>query len=1087
MTKFSRYAAWLTLAVVITACCALPVSAQLTRGVISGIVSDSSGAILAGVQVTITNTATNSSRDTVTNDAGFYRFTAVEPGDYTVDFKLAGFEARKITSVTVKTAQEVTINRTLAVGGVSAEVSVTEIAGAELSKTTATIERTFTGTLVEDLPLQTNASGTRDVTRVALLAPNVTRAPGSNQFAASGQRARNNNFMVDGVDNNDYSVTLDSARILPEAVAEIQVQTTAYSAEFGRNSGAQFSVVTKSGSNNFHGAGWEFYRGNPMEPISLTNKRAGINSTPRFDVNEFGGDFGGPIIRNRTFFFGLAEWDRRREAPDARNVSSANVPTPAGYQLLSTIPLASGQTDASRQAALSALSFLPQIYTQVANFAAASSQVVNGITIPFGTIRIPMSTPYNFFDNVVRIDHQQSSKDNVSYRYYLDKRDQPNGLTTTGSNTQFGSKWAASQEIFRQNHALAYTHVFNSHFLNEARLAYVRSNLQFPENDPVSPTVNITNAFTIGGLNNFPQGRVDHTWQYQDVATYTLGRNALKFGFDIHRYWLSNVSAFDSKGTWAFSTFADFINNQATSLTQALNTSSYVATEWDHSYFFQDDLRATKNLTLNLGLRYQYSTVPLGFFGATDPNIQAAGVPGPVQPDKKNWAPRIGFAYSPAGSSLFGNGNTVIRGGFGIAYDVLFYNVLTVNDSNYPRVLSVITNQPQTTNLFPTLAPKVATLGPFNPMSAFVNSPTMTVHPTTNFWTLSVQRQLGGNHVLEVGYSGNRSYHQIAQGQGNPPLLTLAEAAAVIAAKNPNPTDGSVPGVQQRRLNPNWGSRTLIMSTAKAAYEAFYVKFDRKISKNLMVGANYTYSGTWSDNDESLGVADITNSSPQIPEDYFNVRKEWSRAVFDRPHRFAIAYTYQVPWFSSGWAAGPVSKIMSGWQISGYTDAQSGQPFTIRTGVDSAGIGTATPARPNLNPNGVFKANYIATSGAPAPQAYGDGLRTFYIPVDGTGIVTAPLDPNNAILANSMPGGGNLGRNTFRGPNFQQWNFGILKTITLREDLKFQLRSDFGNLWNHRNFPNPVATMSSATFGQNTGTLIGDGVRTILVSGKLIF
>lgn len=1079
MMKFNRWAAWLTLATLMTAWGVFPATAQLTRGFISGIVTDSSGGILPGVQVTITNIATNISRETITNDLGFYRFTAIEPGDYTVEFKLPGFEDRKVAGVPVNTAQEVTINQSLNVGAVTAEVSVTEIPGTDLAKTTATIERTFAGTLIEDLPLQTNASGTRDVTRIALLAPNVTRAPGSNQFAASGQRARNNNFMLDGIDNNDYSVTLDSARVLPEAVSEVQVQTTAYSAEFGRNSGAQFSVVTKSGTNQFHGAGWEYYRGNWMEPISLTNKRAGIYSTPRFDVNEFGGDFGGPIIKDRTFFFGLAEWDRRREAPDARNSTAANVPTPAGYNLLSTIPLAQGQTGASRQSVLSALSFLPQIYTQVGNFASSPSTTVNGVSIPIGTIRIPLPNPYNFFDNVARVDHKLSEKDNLSYRYYLDKRDQPD----VTSNLQFGTKWAASQTIFRQNHALAYTHILNAHFLNEAHMAYVRSNLQFPENDPVSPTVGITNFFTIGGLNNYPQGRVDHTWQYQDVASYTVGRNAMKFGFDLHRYWLSNVSAFDSKGTWVFGTFADFINNQATSLTQALNTSSFLATEWDHSYFFQDDLRATQNLTLNLGLRYQYSTVPLGFFGATDPNIQAAGVPGPVQPDKKNWAPRFGFAYSPKGSGFLGNGNTVVRGGFGMAYDVLFYNILVVNDTNYPRVLSSVLNQPDTINLFPTLAPKVATLPPFDPLKyAFVNSPVHTVHPTTNFWTLSIQRQLGSNHVFEVGYSGNRSYHQIAQGQANPPILTPAQAATVIATQNPN----SIPSTSARRLNPNWNSRTLIASTAKAAYEAFYVKFDRRMSKNLMVGANYTFSGTWSDNDESLGVADITNSSPQIPEDFFNVRKEWSRAVFDRPNRFAVNYTYQIPWFSSGWAAGALSRIMSGWQMTGYTDAQSGQPFTIRTGVDSAGIGTTTPARPNFNPAGIFQPNVVSTPSGLVQQNFGSGLRTFYIPTGGTGIVTAPLGPNG-ILVNSMPGGGNLGRNTFRGPSFQQWNFSLLKSIKLREEMKFQVRGDFGNLWNHRNFPNPVATMASTTFGQNTANLIGDGVRTILVSGKLVF
>jgi outer membrane receptor protein involved in Fe transport len=1076
MTKFSRCAVWLALAFFIATWGARPVSAQLTRGFISGVVSDASAAILTGVQVTITNTATNISRDTATNDVGFYRFTAVEPGAYTVQFRLAGFEEHKVSSVTVNTAQEVTINQTLTVGGVGAEVSVTEIPGADLSKTTATIERTFTGTLVEDLPLQTNASGYRDVTRIAFLAPNVARAPGQNGFAVSGQRSRNNDFLLDGIDNNDITVTLDSTRIVPEAVSEIQVQTTSYSAEFGHSSGAQFSVVTKSGSNLFHGGGWEFYRGNPMEPISLTNKRAGINGTPRFDVNEFGGDFGGPLIKNRTFFFGLADWDHRREASDARNATSANIPTPAGYAALSSIPLFAGQSAASRQAVLSALSFLPQIYPQVLNFSNLQNVSINSVPVQFGTITIPLPNPYSFFNNVARIDHKLSSTDDLSFRYYVDKRSQPNFI----DNKQFGTKWSGSQAIFRQNYALSYTHVFNPHFINEARIAYVRGNLQFVENDPVTPTVNITSFFTIGGLSSFPQGRLDHTWQYQDSASYTHGRNAMKFGFDLRRSGSFGLFGTDSKGTWLFGAFADFINNTATSLTQAVNTASFVATEWDHAYFFQDDLKASKNLTLNLGLRYQYSTVPLGFFGATDPAIQAAGVPGPVQPDKKDWAPRFGFAYSPSGSRWFGSGNTVLRGGFGIAYDVLFYSILAAENSNYPRILESVTTNP--VNLFPTLAPKVAALGPFNPMSAFVNSPANTVHPTTNFWTLSLQREFGSDYVLEVGYSGNRSYHQIAQGQANPPILTPFQAATVIATQNPN----AIATAQARRLNPNWGSRALLMSTAEAAYEAGYIKFDRRMTKHLMIGANYTYSGTWSNNDEAFNVTDTTPSSPQIPEDYLNVRKEWSRSIFDRPHRLAVTYSYEVPWFASGWAGGSLSKIMGGWQITGYTDAQSGQPFTITTGVDSSGIGSTTPARPNLNPQGVFQPNAVLTGAVPVKQNFGGGLRTFYIPTDGTGIVTAPLGPNG-ILANSMPGGGNLGRNTFRGPSFQQWNMSLLKTVTLHEDMRLQIRGDFGNLWNHRNFPNPVASMSSTTFGQNTAPLIGDGVRTILVSGKLIF
>jgi hypothetical protein len=261
------------------------------------------------------------------------------------------------------------------------------------------------------------------------------------------------------------------------------------------------------------------------------------------------------------------------------------------------------------------------------------------------------------------------------------------------------------------------------------------------------------------------------------------------------------------------------------------------------------------------------------------------------------------------------------------------------------------------------------------------------------------------------------------------------------------------------------------------------VKFDKRFSHGLVLGANYTYSGNWSDNDESLAVTDITNSTPQIPEDFSNFRKEWGRSVFDRPHRFVVHYVYEVPWFSSGWA-NQLRHVLGGWEISGWTEAQSGQPFTIRTGVDSAGIGTTTPARPDLNLNGIFKPNYNSTG--TIQEQSGGGLRTFFIPRDATGLVVAPRTASGALLENSMPGGGNLGRNTFRGPTYQQWNFSLMKSISITERGKLQIRGDFINLWNHNNFANPVATMASPAFGTNTADLLSD-TRQILFSAKLKF
>ena len=243
MTKLIHSAAIISVLVLtVLASGVRPLAAQLTRGFISGTLSDKSGGVLTGVQVTITKKDTNISRETLTNEVGFYRFAAVEPGEYAIEFKLAGFETQRVGAIIVNTAQEVTADQSLTIGGITSEVSVTGIPGADLAKTTATIERTFPGPLIEELPLLTSSSGARDVTRLTLLAPLAIRAPGQNAFSANGQRGRNTNFMIDGIDNNDYAVTQDAVRVTPEALSEVQIQTEAYSAEFGpRQRAANFT------------------------------------------------------------------------------------------------------------------------------------------------------------------------------------------------------------------------------------------------------------------------------------------------------------------------------------------------------------------------------------------------------------------------------------------------------------------------------------------------------------------------------------------------------------------------------------------------------------------------------------------------------------------------------------------------------------------------------------------------------------------------------------------------------------------------------------------------------------------------------
>jgi Outer membrane receptor proteins, mostly Fe transport len=1048
-------------------------AAQLTRGFISGTIQDASGAVIAGVNVRATNKATNVSSETESNSLGVYRIVGVEPGLYSIEFSKPGFDKRRLENVQVSTGQEVTVNQSLPVATAATSIDVQDAPpGIELAKSNATIERTLPQVFIQNIPL----TGERNVNTLALLAPHRGARAWSTGISVNGSRARNNNFMVDGVDNNDASVTLTASRVLPEQISEYQIQTSPYSAEFGRNTGGQINVITRSGSNEVHGEAWDYYRGNWMEPVSLLNKRAGLDHTPRFVQNQAGGDIGAPIIRNRTFIFGLYEANIRREAPDARNASSFTIPTPAGYALLPTVPLraASGnvpaQSPQSRQAVLDTLKFLPDVYAALGSpLTPAASQTINGVSIPFGTGRIPLANPHDYYYYVIRADHNLNAANRLTYRAQLDKQTDP----TIISNLQFGPRWAGDQTNFSQNHALSLSSTIGARFVNEGRFSFVRRNLDFPENDPKSPTVGI-GSFTVGGSSNFPQGRIQNTFQYQDVATVMLGRHSLKMGADLRRIRLFNRSGFDSKGTWTFNTLADFLNNSAFNLRQAVNEATFDARQLVQYYFFQDDFKATKDLTLNIGLRYEYQNIPFGFYGAATEQIAATAVPRNVKPDKNNWAPRAGFAYSPSSpkgplARILGEGKTVVRGGYGIGYDVLFYNILTVTASNYPRVVNSDTFQPATIDLYPVLAPRIAVIPPYDPLTnSFVNANADMQNPTSHYYSLSVQRELGSGNVFELGYTGSRGYHGIRQGQLNPALLTPAQAAIVIA----NGSTTGIPGTQARRLNPAWGSRTTIESTAKSLYNAGFARFERRFNKGLLFGATYTYSSLFSDNDESLGVGSITNSSPQVPQDYFDYRNEWSRSVFDRPQRLVLNYLYQIPGekkFTNPFA----KRVLGGWEVAGFTEFQSGQPFTIRTGVDSIGQGTTAASRPNYNPSGIFIKDPV------------DGnLRTFTIPINGTGIVVTPLTTAGLPVGSSMPKGGNLGRNTFRGPGLQNWNFSLSKTTLITERVKLQLRSDWINGFNHRNFGNPVATMTSATFGQNTSD---PGGRTMLLNAKIIF
>lgn len=1048
--------------------------AQLTRGAINGTVRDEAGAAVAGATVKVSDATKNFSRETTTNEEGFYRVAALEPGNYTVTIQGSGFGTLENQNVEVRTSNETTLDATLKAGGVAETVNVTaQTEAIALNKTNATVGLTVSPRQVVELP----TGAARNVNNLALLSPNVFSAPGSSGISANGQRARNNNFTIDGSDNNDISVTIATTSVVPEAVGEFQIQTNPYSVEFGRNSGAQINIITKTGTNEFHGDAYDYYRGSRLNAMDNIEKSSGRTTPARFNRNQFGFDLGGPVLlpklipgtgkgdwlgyngRGRTFFFYLFQGDRTRSAP-APSATAIRIPTPAGFATLQGVPLGPGQTAAARQAVLERLSFLSTIYgTNPAFRSINTTTVVNGVPIQTALTNVGIAQPSDQYNNTLRVDHQIGGADNLTVRYISNKSVDVNVISNTAI-----PQFAGNQNILDQNLAASETHIFNSGLLNEFRFSFIRRNLAFPENDPDSPTATITGFFTIGGLANFPQGRVQNSYQFSDTLSYLAGAHSFKFGTDIRHIRLNNLAAFDTKGTFVFSTFQNYVNNNAFSFQQALQTASFFAVQTQQYYFAQDDWRVRPNLTLNLGLRYETANNPFGFFGATEAQVRAALVPGPVPRDNDNFAPAVGFAYSPnfkggIGEAIFGDGLSSIRGGFRRTFDLLFYNILTVNASNFPRVVVGLQNNVQ--NIYPNRL-TVSGAPVFDPLAAFVNTPDTAKTPESYLYSLSWQRQLGSNYFIEFGYTGSRSINQVNQLQANPPVLTAAQAATVRAG-------GTIPSVQARRLFPQFGSRTLIATESQAKYNAGYVNLNKRFSHGLGLGVAYTFSKLMDDNSESLGVGAITGGSPQIPQDFLDRRPEWSLSAFDRRHRFVANFVYEVPsLFKQGFG----HQVFGGWEVSGIITRQSGQPFTILTGADTNGNGTATGDRPNYNPNGTLILDPVT----------GD-FRTFTSPLVG-GQFIVPLS-GGLPLANSL-GNGNLGRNTFRTPGFYNSDLSVQKNFFLPwgETHRFVIRADFLNAFNQDNYGRPVVSMSSPDFGKNLNNW---GNRSLTLSAKYRF
>lgn len=1108
---------------------AISTFAQTSRGAVSGIITDQNGAIIPGAQVTLTNTDTSVERTVTTNDDGFYRFDAVDLGNYSVTVNAANFGRIVKTGIVVSANQISEVDTQLVPGAQEAIVEVTSDTGAQLQTETAVRGGNISPRQISELPI-----ATRNPVGLALTLPGVVTnrtGVGVGTFSVNGARGRSNNFLIDGTENNDISVAGQGFQITnQDAVQEVSVQTGNYDSEFGRAGGAVVNVITKSGTSDFRGSLNFQYDTSTDDAITSLQSRNPVvlqRGKPLFnDEKYYSGTFGGPLFlpnfgeggpvfntaRDRNFFFAAYQERRFRSSTAVRLI----VPTAAGRAVLQQF--AGANPRVREYLALTANTIAP-----TANQAAQSLDPLNSMTQVRGAVQIG-----DFFRNLfntetnkqfqIRTDHRLTENDQLSLRFLNDIVDAPFATTNfLGFDSNQANRY--------RNFLVSETHVFNSTSTNELRLAYNRIKLSFPLADPSGPAstqttiavnnTGVTGLTSVGAPTTIPQGRTADNYQVQDTFTKIFGDNTFRFGIDYLRQISTQLAPADIRGTiiytnttnfTALANFVDDFGGASGSVNRVFGSNVYYPQLNRIAVFAQDRWRATDDLTLSIGLRYEnfgtpFNTLPTpaytGLFNAnpvtrTGPFSQ----PNQVKSDNNNFAPSVGLTYSPSFSSgfggfLFGEKKTVIRAGYNIGYDSFFNNIASNAASSSPnQITSLLNSQASTTSergvanfssRFPTAAPAITAISPQTLLDPNLEN------PYYQRWSLGIQRELPFSIVLDASYVGAKGTNLFINEDANP--LVRPELRVTPAGQTANLSG---------RLDNLQGARTVRTNGGDSNYHAGQIEVRRRFANNVQFTGAYTFSKNINNADEvfGVGVATTTSSLAAIPAVFGGQANERALSVDDRTHRVAFTYVAESPFFRN--QNGFLGRILGGFQLGGVTTYESGVPFTVFNGFDADGIG-GNSDRPTYNPNGqrgvravpvvepatIPNPNGVPGSTIPNPN-FGAIIRYVNPEVvtarNAAGVPTAfaTIDPNAAeFIVNpafvigaprSVPRAGNLGRNTERSPSVFNTNLTLLKRTRISERVFVELRGDLFNAFNKPLFPVVSAATTTIANSANAQT-----------------
>ena len=1037
-----------------------------TTGTIVGTVTDPSGAVISGAQVTVRNVGTNATRVVQTSGTGEYSVPLLPPGVYEVTVEAANFRKSLFTGITLEVDQTARVDAKLILGAASEEVAVTGAAPL-VQLDTSTLGDVVDQQKISQLPLNE-----RNFLGFTLLVPGAQQPADGSQnstqggaISVNGAREQSNNFLLDGVDNNDLAINQYSVLPSVDAIEEFKVQSSNSSAEFGRSGGAQINVVTKSGTNSFHGTAFEFVRNRHLDAknyFDLPNCTAGAAAgscadIPRFDRSQFGGTLGGPIVKNKTFFFGSYEGLHLRQA----TTRQATVPN---------------QTQ--RNTALT------EALTQVSTPNLAGVAVLNLIPLPNTGADLSTSNSFtsapvisNTVNQVLgKVDHRINERNTLSGEYSLFNENRFNPFDPLASFTNlpgYGSFTKNRGQLVR----ITWTSTINTHLVNEARFGFNRlrggifqqhsgtdfaSSIGFPVvlNNPVDlgvPAVSLGGAFdSIGEPTNLPQDRRDNTFHYADTLAWNPalngGRHQFKFGADIRRFQLNFYLDAVARGLWFFTGNPGFTVPNNDPLAQVLmgtpdftvavqgNTFTNLrSTELD--FFGQDDIRVTSRLTLNAGLRWEYNSPPVdtknrltvpdltsnALTCSPQPNcqfIQAGtnGVPRATYGSTKtNFAPRLGFAWRPLATDRM-----VVRASYGI-----FYDVGILNGNILPRFNPPFFNQ----ILYPG-SNSLTVQNILNQTAAVLPALPSMIDPRyrdgyMQQWNLDVQNEVVKNLVVDFAYVGSKGTHLINQ--------LDSDQASVPGGPLPFPAYGGI---------------TQVQSEATSNYNSFQFRAEKRTTHGLTFLTAYTFSRSLDDASALFTTLGDTN----FPQNSHNLNAERGLSDFDARHRFVTSYVYQLPlgkgqrWASSG---GVPSALLGGWELSGILAVQSGRPFTVVRGIDQSHTGSIATFGSSVDrPNVLF--NPSQTGGT--PQVPGEVCATS---------VRRPgswYNPCAFDLTTTTTGYfGDESRNSLIGPTLRDFDYSVLKNIPLGETRQFQFRAEMFNIVNHPNFDLPVNVIDSVT------------------------